>query len=175
MVRFHQTNQTSLANQNTGDVIGDVLFLCSSIITGSSPELQQVSWYQVQINFTFGGYAFCNFGTCIGGDPYLVGREAAMGLGLPNAGQCMPNPYGTWYSMPKEGECQPGQTIEAGECSWKSLSIEKTISLDCLLHQGFVAACMKDPSPPYTDAVEVLLQAFSSSDSSAGGCPDLTS
>ena len=173
MVRFHQPNQTSLADQNTGDPVGDVLFLCSSILTGSSPELQQVSWYRVQVNYTFGGYSYCNFRVCRGGDPYLVGREAAGGLGLPDAGQCSPNPYGSWYSMPSAGECAAGQSVERGECTWQTISVEKTIALQCLLDGGFTQACIADPTPPYQAAVQVLLKAFATEQPQQGGCPNL--
>ena len=71
MIRFHPPNDTSLVNQNTGDILGDTGFLCITLLGNETGEFQQLSWYDVQINFTFGGYSYCNFGNCVGGDPFL--------------------------------------------------------------------------------------------------------
>lgn len=171
MIRFHEPNQTSLAQQNTGDVAGDTSFLCMTLLGDAFTMLQQVSMYEVQVNFTFGSYAFCNEELCLGGDPVLVGREASLGLGYPRSGQCTPNPYGTWYSMPFKGECRGSQTIEAGECTWKVVKTIKTIDVDCLVAQGFLLACQKDVVMPFPRAQAVLLNALASSDPGAGGCP----
>jgi len=62
-------------------------FLCTAVVSGGYPYFEWVSQWQIQVNTTWGEYAFCNFGTCIMGDDHLVGREAANGLGEPLAGQ----------------------------------------------------------------------------------------
>lgn len=172
MIRLHPANQTlALANQNTGDVSGDVAFICGVLLSGAPTVYQEVSMYRIQVNATYGCYAFCNYGVCLGGDPFLVGREALNGLGLPAAGQCTDNPYGTWFSLPDAGQCSPSQSVESGVCSWKLIETIKTISVQCLLSQDIKQACYKDRIVPFPTATEVLLRAFASDDPSQGGCP----
>jgi len=83
MVRLHGSAEYEVAESNTGDYIGDVFFICSSLFTGRNVTdgMSLVSLFQVEIYNNYGRYSFCNFYQCQGGSTTLVGRETTSSLG----------------------------------------------------------------------------------------------
>ena len=104
----------------------------------------------------------------------MIGREQAYGV-TPRGGQCADNTVGVWWSLPKEGECDGDHVVgDDSGCTWKLLGQIKTVLVSCVLSNGFIDACNKDNFElPYTNAANVLKQAFASDDPSDGGCPDV--
>ena len=111
---------------------------------------------------------------CLGAETFLVGHEAAQGLGAPVGGQCESNPLtGEWWSLPAGGRCTGAQTPEGGHCTW-SATRTKTIDSKCLLDRhGFKEACAADGRAPFLHASKVFLQAMAEDDIAKGGCPPL--
>jgi hypothetical protein len=71
-------------------------------------------------------------------------------------------------------ECLGSQNIGDNGCAWKFVSIEKSISLDCLEQIGFLDACAEDNFTfPFANSATALINAFEESDPSSGGCPAL--
>jgi hypothetical protein len=62
--------------------MGDTTFFCSAVIYGGFSYFEWISQWQMEVNSTWGQYTLCNFGSCVGGDNQLVGREASDGLNL---------------------------------------------------------------------------------------------
>lgn len=173
--RFHEpTFQGLLSNQDVGDLVGDVFFVCTeSVLT---PEYQWLSQFELSVNTSWSSYAACNGDPphCDFGSRQLVGREAALSLSSDYAGQCTTNDdIGSWFSLPAAGECLGGSSVAPG-CSWKELQRVKTINASCLIGHGFVDACRKDAEAPFKLAQAVFSKAFESEDVSQGGCPALS-
>lgn len=106
---------------------------------------------------------------------------------VPLSGQCTANTQsGSWLSHTAGGKCPDGQSVKEGICTWRPVSLVKTIDLECLSKQaGMRKACIADiiaaggkiPVPfqdwIYNRSLPIFLGAFASDDPSQGGCPSL--
>ncbi|KAL6079980.1 hypothetical protein QOT17_000366 [Balamuthia mandrillaris] len=178
MYRFHEPGDYSLANQNTGDLLGDTAFICYALLNRVFMEYHQVSAFLVQVNKTWGQYAMCNYGHCIGGDNTTVGRGSSFGLDKRKEGQCSSNEeYGNWYSLPAGGECKKQELSRRGgagsSCSWQNGGKIKTVGKDCLVERGFMLACLSDSGYPLPSAQKILQNAIAKDDPNQGGCPPI--
>lgn len=182
MYLAHPLNETGkIANQDTGDLLGDTAFLCFYTAPGGHvmDDYNAVSGFTVEVDSRWGAYSPCNGypGQCLGLENRAVGREISSvePTCKPLSGQCSDNShdFGSWFSLPAGGECAPGQNISAGQCTWKILRRHKTIDLGCLVKHGFQNACQVDRGPPYAKSKAVFVAAFQSADPAAGGCPAL--
>eukprot|EP01094_Clydonella_sp_ATCC50884_P017130 TRINITY_DN2927_c0_g1_i3.p1 TRINITY_DN2927_c0_g1~~TRINITY_DN2927_c0_g1_i3.p1 ORF type:complete len:450 (-),score=43.76 TRINITY_DN2927_c0_g1_i3:447-1796(-) len=166
ITRFHGQDST-LENRNVADVLGDASYICEN------PRADDyISFYEIEVNSTWGQYAQCNDGQCPSRNTQYVGRESVHGWGY-RGGQCAPeNPNtGTWYSLPGNLACPSGSPVQ-GSCKWKTIRKFKTITLDCLMSKGFASACTKDHHMPFVNAAEVLRDALQFGPEH-GGCPDI--
>jgi hypothetical protein len=165
--RFHPLFDWNLSNHNAADLLGDTAYICLS------PKIlhdQLISLLQVQVNTSWGQYAYCNNHSCLGLNIHSVGREASFGNGLNHSGQCSPNTeLGSWFSFPSGGECNEDQEIGNQSCTWKLVKRVKTISILCLYSHSFLNACKLS----YENAKRVLNNAFQFDDKSKGGCPPI--
>lgn len=176
---FHDANNFSLINVNVADALGDTFFVCGAVMSDQFTYFQWVSWWEISVNISYGQYQFCNFGSCMGGNKHLVGREGAEGIGE-HAGQCTSGPgsansiLGTWYSLPEEGVCDEGAEVGTNGCTWQVVGRMKTINASCLLANGFIDACQSSfHIQNLTAANQLYLAAFQSDDPAVGGCPPL--
>eukprot|EP00730_Choanoeca_flexa_P007087 TRINITY_DN12279_c0_g1_i1.p1 TRINITY_DN12279_c0_g1~~TRINITY_DN12279_c0_g1_i1.p1 ORF type:complete len:415 (+),score=82.12 TRINITY_DN12279_c0_g1_i1:770-2014(+) len=177
---FHPNTTTGdIANQDVADELGDVVFICGDVLTNNTGN-DHYSWvtlYNLTVVDNWAQYQQCNDypGTCLGYGGPGVGREASYGV-HPNAGQCTPNDdVGNWYSLPKQGMCQRGQTMGLDyNCTWYIQRRIKTIDARCLLDtQGMQASCVKEGQVPFVSTRAILRKAFASEDVVNGGCPEL--
>eukprot|EP01102_Stenamoeba_stenopodia_P020186 TRINITY_DN7788_c0_g1_i1.p1 TRINITY_DN7788_c0_g1~~TRINITY_DN7788_c0_g1_i1.p1 ORF type:complete len:433 (+),score=79.90 TRINITY_DN7788_c0_g1_i1:217-1515(+) len=171
---FHSPDDFNLANVNVADLEGDTYFVCNTLRSGGLfSYFQWLSWWQIQVNTSWGQYSYCNFGSCFGGSPSLVGREAAEGFGE-YEGQCgdFPNNVvGSWFSLPTDGMCAPGKQVGDDGCSWQVVGRLKTINSTCLFSHGFANTC--NSTFPLTAANKLFYQAFASDYPQDNGCPPL--
>jgi len=173
---FHPSNQFDIAGQDIGDALGDTFFVCEEQITGAGDnDYEWISHWSIQYDATIiGQYQNCNGypSDCQGTNTYYIGREAALGLGYPLAGQCQNNPLtGNWLSLPIDGQCFPNTSTLGINCTWSATRI-KTINSTCLFDDlDFNAACATDGRAPFYNATNTFLTAFSQPIS--GGCPDI--
>ena len=177
---FHPAHEFNVSDQNVGDAGGDAFFVCEDLLTGRNPGVDhayaRLSRWSLNYTATVGQYQNCNgYGAasaCLGSNVGLVGREAALGLGSPLAGQCETNDLaGTWWSLPAAGRCADGAQPAPGACSWAATRV-KTIDGDCLISaRGFNATCAEGRRAPFADARAVFDRAFASDDPAEGGCP----
>jgi len=172
-----------LANRNTGDVLGDVSFVCTQ---GSSALYRSklITHWSVTVDTSFGQYSLCNFnGTsnvCTGPPEMLkhVGRRSSqMSGGGPVMGQCSPNnDVGSQYSFPSESQCPdgilPGQPDSNG-CAWAARAV-RTVQASCVMEErDLLAVCAEEfGHAPFLKSAAVWKAAFETSDPSKGGCPD---
>jgi len=170
------TEPSSLADRNLGDALGDMAFFCA---LGDFDEGQAVTSWSVQVNSSWGQYAYCRFAggknSCFGSTGKLVGRESAMGLGKGHLqGQCSDNAdVGSWFSMPAEGQCPDGVPIGQGGCTW-SAKLLRTVSAKCILEdRGLKASCKRERGhAPMLRSAAIFRTALETSDPAQGGCPD---
>lgn len=178
---FHPENNFNISNQDVGDALGDTFFVCEDLQTGLNPGADHayawISRWNLTYTSTVGQYLNCNaYGAenhCMGANDRLVGREAALGLGAPLAGQCDANEAtGVWWSLPAAGRCPDGAP-PSDDCSWQATRV-KTINGSCLfdLH-NFNATCAADARAPFKTAHAAFERAFASDDPADGGCPPL--
>ena len=179
MYIFHPRAQFNITQQDLGSPTGDALFLCIEGHTGGGHDYEWISTYDVLHVQQYGEYQNCNGydpPKCLGSEDFLVGHEAAMGLGPGAAGQCTDNPQvGEWYSLPAGGKCSDGQSPGDGSCTWRASRV-KTIDSACLFDPalGYFAACKAgEERAPFTAATTVFEKAFSFDDPAEGGCPGL--
>ena len=101
--------------------------------------------YRIEMLPVWGQYQNCNKicpRSCSGVNDRWVGREAALNLGYPNAGQCTRNSEtGNWYSLPTGGQCPQSVVPPIGVCPWRIATVERVKTLDsvcmtCLRHTG---------------------------------------
>lgn len=181
---FHPKNEFNISQQDIGDVVGDVFFTCTDVMSGQPQSVDHeyawITWYELEVLPRWGQYLNCNGynpSVCYGAESFYVGHEAAQGLGLPAGGQCEENPLtGEWWSLPLGGKCGDSQTPSEGVCSWKASRI-KTIDGECLFKRDgkevFKTACVVDRRAPFAGAQKLFLAAFASEDPAQGGCPAL--
>eukprot|EP01102_Stenamoeba_stenopodia_P021369 TRINITY_DN8597_c0_g1_i1.p1 TRINITY_DN8597_c0_g1~~TRINITY_DN8597_c0_g1_i1.p1 ORF type:complete len:410 (+),score=71.22 TRINITY_DN8597_c0_g1_i1:42-1232(+) len=172
---FHDAEDFALNNTNVADLSGDGNFFCTAVYTKAFGYFQWISQWQIEVNTTWGEYAFCNFGACYKDDTVLVGRQAAYGFGAPLAGQCTDNGLiGDWYSLPTISNCGPDQNVGDNGCTWKVIERSKTINASCLIEQGIDAVCEQEISQiPFVGAQQIFAKAFLSDDPEEGGCPPI--
>eukprot|EP00658_Telonema_sp_P-2_P036879 TRINITY_DN26596_c0_g2_i3.p1 TRINITY_DN26596_c0_g2~~TRINITY_DN26596_c0_g2_i3.p1 ORF type:complete len:345 (-),score=55.42 TRINITY_DN26596_c0_g2_i3:151-1185(-) len=183
MFIFHPKHQFDIAGQDVGDAVGDTFFVCEDLYNKQNPSMDHnYAWlthWEVEHLAYYGQYQNCNGypSHCMGSSDWLVGREAALALGSPLAGQCTPNPLvGNWWSLPERGRCTgehgPGDTLGV-DCTWRAKRV-KTIDGLCLIKQHqFLRKCEMDGRAPFGNATVAFEKAFSSDDLSVGGCPCL--
>lgn len=177
---FHPKDNFDIAGQDVGDGTGDVFFVCVDVLTnratGVDHHYQWLSSWTVTHNPQIGQYQNCNGypPRCLGAEDFLVGHEAAQGLGSPSGGMCTTNPQtGEWWSLPVGGQCAAGASPSGGTCSWSAVRT-KTIDAKCLLDQlGFKEACEAGQRAPFAAATRIFLGAFATDDPATGGCPPL--
>jgi len=177
---FHPKDEFNISGQDVGDGTGDVFFVCVDVLTNQATSVdhhyQWISSWTLRHNPQLGQYQNCNGypPQCLGAENYLVGHEAAQGLGSPIGGQCKTNSLtGEWWSLPPGGRCEGSATPEGGTCTWKATRT-KTIDSKCLLDlHGFKAACAADGRAPFAKATKIFLQALAKDEISEGGCPPL--
>ena len=172
---FHPANQYDLAGQDIGDALGDAFFVCETLNTGAGDDgYEWISKYKVNLDLTvISQYQNCNGypSRCMGISTYYVGREAALGLGAPLAGQCDDNELtGNWFSFGVDGECKDGLVLGVN-CTWEATRI-KTVNGDCLIKDNdYLATCALDGQAPFYLAQKALEDAFLSIED--GGCPPI--
>eukprot|EP00656_Telonema_subtile_P048815 TRINITY_DN5919_c0_g1_i4.p1 TRINITY_DN5919_c0_g1~~TRINITY_DN5919_c0_g1_i4.p1 ORF type:complete len:319 (-),score=74.03 TRINITY_DN5919_c0_g1_i4:68-1024(-) len=179
MYLFHPAHQLNISGQDVGDTLGDAFFVCEDLMLGRDPTVDHnYAWFthwRVEHLAQYGQYQNCNGypAECKGRNDWLVGKEAALGLGIPLAGQCTENQLtGNWWSLPVGGHCGPNQTIPS-DCTWRGERV-KTIDGTCLLKQhNLLQKCKLDRIAPFKTAHAAFEKAFSSDDVADGGCPPL--
>jgi len=176
---FHPAHNFNISGQDVGDVAGDTFFMCEDLLQGQ-PGYQDhnygwVTEWEIEMLPQWGQYQNCNGypSRCIGMNDFLVGREAALNLGYPYAGQCTKNELtGNWFSLPVSGQCAEGGSPGDGSCTWRITRRVKTIDSLCVTKtHGMRAACALEGRAPFSKAQGVFQAAFASEDSRAGGCP----
>eukprot|EP00630_Chrysocystis_fragilis_P000470 CAMPEP_0197389940 /NCGR_PEP_ID=MMETSP1165-20131217/2061_1 /TAXON_ID=284809 /ORGANISM="Chrysocystis fragilis, Strain CCMP3189" /LENGTH=420 /DNA_ID=CAMNT_0042915393 /DNA_START=61 /DNA_END=1323 /DNA_ORIENTATION=- len=178
---FHPADNFEIQDQDVANILGDAFFVCEDLLEGRSSfadhDYQWITRWNLTHNQTYGQYRNCNGydpPTCLGTNTFFVGREAALGLGYPSAGQCEENAEtGVWYSLPSGGECLNGTQPTPNTCTWAAERI-KTINSSCLFEtHDFLALCQQDARVPFTTAAEAFRAAFDYDDPAQGGCPEL--
>jgi len=179
---FHPKANFNITMQDLGDAQGDVLFVCSDVLTNQSTSVdshyQWISAWSVELVPRWGQYQNCNGypPKCLGAENFWVGHEAPDALGLPMGGQCISNAkVGEWYSLPAGGKCVGAARPGDGSCTWRATRV-KTIDSHCLFEEvspSFKSACSAEQRAPFEKATVVFEQAFASGDVARGGCPAL--
>lgn len=144
--RLHNVNDTELAQRNAASLIGDLYYICSALLANSpiAGNGTVISLLQIAANTTWGQYALCNHGICVGGDNTTVGHEATAGFTL-GGGQCqMHNNIGDWYSFTASSECAPNVTVPSTDCAWQFVKRVKSVSMQCLVGAGLTQMCAAD-------------------------------
>lgn len=174
MFRLHNINDTTLANRNTGSLIGDLFYICAALVANpNSPIVANntvVSNFNVFLNSTWGQYGLCNHDECVGSDNVTVGHEATSGFTV-KGGQCVMhhNTIGDWFSLTAVAQCAQNATTPSTACAWQLKSRVKSVAMPCLVQNGLITACKADSVQngfPFPNAQRVVLKAF------ARTCPD---
>ena len=181
---FHPNSSFDIVQQDLGDERGDVLFVCTDLLTRNASSThpamdhgyQWITRYDLEHTPRWGQYQNCNGypPLCLGAEDFWVGHQAAYALGLPAAGQCGNNtPVGEWFSLPKGGQCAHGVKPDGSTCTWTTTRV-KTVDSACIFHkQAFLDACQSDGRAPFAKATALFQAAFASDDPAEGGCPPL--
>lgn len=142
---------------------------------GFDHDYALLTHYKLRRVGTIGQYRNCNGypPQCMGQNSHYVGREAALGLGYPAAGQCTPNVLtGSWWSLPSAGQCASPDQVGVN-CTWAVTHV-KTINGTCLFKQhAFYERCAANGRAPFVQAEWTFKQAFKKDDVANGGCPPL--
>jgi hypothetical protein len=144
--RLHNINDTELAQRNAASLIGDLYYICSALVANSpiAGNGTVISLLQIAANTTWGQYALCNHGICVGGDNVTVGHEATAGFTL-GGGQCQQhNNIGDWYSLTAASQCAPNVTVPSTDCAWQFVKRVKSVSMQCLVGAGLAQMCAAD-------------------------------
>uniref|UniRef100_A0A7S4T8T1 Uncharacterized protein n=1 Tax=Alexandrium monilatum TaxID=311494 RepID=A0A7S4T8T1_9DINO len=179
---FGSPEPLELQNRDTGDILGDLSFVCTQG-SGEAYRSKLITHWRVNVSLAFGQYAVCNFnGTandCLG-DPAMlksVGRRSGQMQGSgPLLGQCSPNDdVGSQYSFPTAAMCPPGVSPGRDVCAWGGAVSVRTVAASCVMEdRGLLQACTRDiGKAPFTDAENVWKAAFASEDPEKGGCPEV--
>mmetsp|Transcript_32612 Transcript_32612/g.75782 ORF Transcript_32612/g.75782 Transcript_32612/m.75782 type:complete len:405 (-) Transcript_32612:135-1349(-) len=167
-----------LANRNSGDALGDMLFTCGTGTSGGAGRL--IVRYVVMANSSWGQFNQCQYdgvrNYCTGTFGREVGRGTPEGLGgKVRGGQCTDNlDVGSWYSFPKEGQCRDGEPVGSHGCTW-SARLARVVDARCVLvHRGLLEACTQEQGhPAFRNATAIFVKALASEDPSRGGCPSV--
>ena len=140
-----------LDNSNGGDILGTAAKLCTSM-----NQYNYISYHEIQANNTWGRYGVCSYNSyCTGGNDFTVGRAASLKV-KEMEGQCDDNTdVGNWYSLTYGARCFESDEIGTNNCAWKELSHNTTITMDCLILQGFEEACNMYPDLPFINPSNV--------------------
>jgi len=181
---FHPENEFDIAGQDIGDALGDAFFVCETLETGMGDNnYAWISKWVLEYDATvIGQYLNCNGypSSCMGFNDYHIGKEAALGLGFPTAGQCADNTLtGNWLSLPVGGMCScsdcgvapaSDDLVLGVNCTWSATRV-KTIDGECLIKdRDYLGACAVDGRAPFNAAAAALVAAFEDDDS---GCTAL--
>jgi len=109
--------------------------------------------FNVTANSSWGKWRDCNYIPEKGGNvcdaplmpnmSKLVTRMSAENFQGPCSGLCAKNDLvGSWYTFPKEGRCESGESIGTNGCTWK-LESAKVVLAECVYAVGQVAAAWK--------------------------------
>uniref|UniRef100_A0A7S4T935 Uncharacterized protein n=1 Tax=Alexandrium monilatum TaxID=311494 RepID=A0A7S4T935_9DINO len=179
---FGSPEPMELQNRDTGDVLGDLSFVCTQG-SGAAYRSKLITHWRVNVSLAFGQYAICNYNgianACLGPPAMLrsVGRRSGQMQGSgPLLGQCSPNDdVGSQFSFPAAGMCPPGVSPGLGSCSWGGAVPVRTVAARCVMEdRGLLAACARDIGrAPFTDAAKVWEAAFASEDPATGGCSEV--
>eukprot|EP00930_Biecheleria_cincta_P003826 TRINITY_DN104737_c0_g1_i1.p1 TRINITY_DN104737_c0_g1~~TRINITY_DN104737_c0_g1_i1.p1 ORF type:complete len:446 (-),score=49.44 TRINITY_DN104737_c0_g1_i1:449-1732(-) len=166
-----------LDSRNTGDVLGDVSFVCTQ---GDSSfyKSKMITHWSVRVDTAFGQYALCNYnGTanhCDGQVKRVGRRSSQMSGGGPVMGQCSSNgDVGSQYSFPRQAKCFDGQQL-GRDCAWSSAEPLRTVHARCVMEErGLLDACAREfGHAPFLESARIWEAAFASDDPKLGGCPD---
>lgn len=170
-----------LAGRDAGDVMGDLAFLCTQG-AGEAYRSKLITHWEVEVSSAYGQYAMCNYNgrqnVCAGAASMLrrVGRRASQMQGRARAGgQCSGNgDIGSQYSFPAEALCPQGGRPSAAGCGWARARAVRTVAVGCVLERGLQRACAREfGHAPFRRSAAIFQAAFSSNDTSKGGCPDV--
>lgn len=179
LYRIHSAKEPNqIENRNAGDALGDLSFMCEKDGAAKFKDALVTHW-RLETNASWGQYSYCFFADghnkCSGGGMH-IGRESSWGLGAGALqGQCSDNDdVGSWYALPADGECGPGEPIGTNGCTWTGAKAMRTVLASCIFNdRRLTEVCAEERDhQPYRKAVEVLVQALASDDPSQGGCPD---
>merc|ERR1712176_125016 len=176
----HPEHNYNISGQDVADAKGDAVFLCTDKMMWSIGDYKLLSVFELNVVGTYSQYT--NFpppgNRGFGGDGFHVGRQSPLGIGR-HGGQCDDDAdlwaqLGTWYSLPRGGQCTSDDHQLGINCTWRIERRLNTIEMDCLFHQqAFLEKCSKAEAP-FVDVTETLLKALASPDVSHGGCPSVT-
>merc|ERR1740121_1640300 len=173
-----------LQNRNTGDVLGDLSFVCTQ---GYSEAYRSklITHWRVNVSHDFGQYSLCNYDAKVGrnmciGPPEQLRRVGRRGGQLQGQGallgQCTDNDdVGSQYSFPGEAMCAPGANPGvSGGCAWGGAAAVRTVDASCIMEdRGLLDACKHEVGhAPFLAAARIWEAAFASDDPSQGGCPE---
>ena len=193
---LHPNATSAWRNHNMGDLLGDALFVCADNYSVHHYSDAFFTEIVVEVDTAWGGYASCTDtdpGVCTPGaklpgsierisNNVSVGRHVATFWGgtcggvINATGQCTPNTQtGSWYSLPSDGQCDRHLSAVHSNCTWRIISVRKTVRTTCLLSNGLTASC-ENPTPvepsgcSYGQTAEVMRRALSFTDPTQGGC-----
>jgi len=177
----HPTDNFNISGQDVADAKGDAVFLCTDKLMWTIGNYKYLSAFDLSVMDTYSQYT--NFpppgNKGFGGDGYHVGRESAVGIGR-HGGQCEDDAdwrakIGTWYSLPRGGQCLDAQDKLGENCTWRIDRRVNTIEMDCLFNkQGMLDKCNATMAP-FDDVTNVLLKSLASEEITQGGCPSIKS
>ena len=177
---FHPAKEFYVGGQDIADSLADAFFVCETLLTGAgNDDYEWISQYILEVDFAIiGQYQNCNGypSSCLGENDFYVGKEAALGLGDPLAGQCQNNSLtGNWFSLPLRGDCDSQPNLVLGvDCTWRVKKRLKTIDANCLIDDlHYLTTCAKDQRAPFYQSQAALENAFRSNDLKKGGCPNI--
>merc|ERR1712187_663013 len=171
----HPEDNYNISGQDVADAKGDAVFLCTDKMMWTIGNYKLLSSFEVSLVGTYSQYT--NFpppgNRGFGGDGYHVGRESPIGVGR-HGGQCEDDAnlraqLGTWYSLPRGGQCISDDYHLGVNCTWRIERRLNTIKMDCLFHQQeFLEKCNR-AAAPFVEVTETLLEAVAS----PGACPSV--
>jgi hypothetical protein len=176
----HPVNDYNITGQDVADARGDAVFLCIDEGMATLGNYSLLSAFELSLVDTYSEYT--NFpppGTQgFGGDGFHVGRGTPLTIGR-SGGQCDDDAelrarLGTWYSLPRIGQCLTEADELGVNCTWRIERRMKTIELGCVLKKhGLLDRCEKAKAP-FSEVLNILLKALASEDITRGGCQSTT-
>lgn len=177
----HPNSTFDVAEQDMADGLGDVVFLCDEQFAATVNGYNVATKWELEVDVRFGQYALCNGepGVCFGGNTKAVGRESSFGAVGKDGGKCSSNEgIGSWYSMPRGGECATGASVGTNGCTWRTTKRLHTLELSCVLEKktlrkqglNLLEVCKEEKYPPYAKSTSIFEGAFTKG---LGGCPDV--
>jgi len=124
------------SNRNAADAPAALELLCgdSGAALQAADGGSEITHWSLRANSSWGIYRKCYYkggrNLCEGFGRSL-GRQAVDDAGDPTGGQCSEN-NGSWYTVPREGECDEGAAIGTDGCTWGDAQRLQTIDAVCL-------------------------------------------